>query len=625
MTVLALRMHSRIPVFLFLIMLTFSAEGQSKKYYWQQEVRYRMDVKMDVQTNQLTGRQTIRYKNNSPDVLNKVFFHLYLNAFQPGSAMDVRSRNIPDPDPRVGDRISQLKPDEIGYQNVLKLTQHGVALKHFTNGTILEVELAKPIKPGQSCNFEMEYIAQVPIQIRRNGRDNKEGIRYSMSQWYPKLCEYDEDGWHAHPYIGREFYGVWGDFDVRITIDADYVVAASGVLQNAREIGHGYAPEPKSKPDELTWRFIANNVHDFMWAADPDYIHNVHVTKDGVTLHTFYQDHTDFNANWEALPAIMEEAIEYINGHFGQYPYPTYSFIQGGDGGMEYPMATLITGQRPLKSLVGVALHELLHSWYQMVLGFDESHYAWMDEGFTDYAETRTTDYLISKGLLPGSTKTFPYEDTYKAYQSLVERGIEEPLSTHADHFNYNTAYSISAYIKGSVFLHQLEYVVGKNAFQKGMLRFYDAWKFKHPDADDFIRIMEKTSDLELDWYKEYMVYSVKTIDYAIDSVWDNGSTTNVLLSRSGGMPMPVDVQITFHNGNTIIHTIPLDIMRGAKFETDNAGMQAIVEADWNWVNPTYSLTLPYKFSDIQHLEIDPERKMADMDRLDNRWPAIQP
>lgn len=606
----------------FIIFIYNPGRAQSKKYYWQQHINYKMDVKLDVVTNQFSGKQIIRYKNNSPDVLNKVFFHLYLNAFQPGSEMDVRSRTIADPDPRVADRILHLDADEIGYQRIIKLTQNGSPVQHKTEGTILEVPLAKPVKPGQRATFVMEYEAQVPIQVRRNGRDNKEGIRYSMSQWYPKMCEYDEQGWHANPYVGREFYGVWGDFDVSITLDKDYVVAATGVLQNANETGHGYAPEPKSKPEKLTWRFIAKDVHDFVWAADPGFVHDVHTCADGLKLHTFYKTTPDYLENWKALPAIMEEAINFINPRYGKYPYPVYSFIQGGDGGMEYPMATLITGNRSLNSLVGVSVHELLHSWYQMVLGFDESHYAWMDEGFSDYVETQVMEYLRSKQLVPGEVKEFPYESSYKNYKDLVEQGIEEPLSTHADHFNYNTAYSIAAYIKGSLFLNQLNYVIGDEAFKKGMLDFFNAWKFKHPDANDFIRIMEKTSGLELDWYKEYMVYSTKTIDYSIDTFYKDNDITRIVLSRAGKMPMPVDLHVHLIDGSTIVYIIPLDIMRGAKNESLDNGEKMMILEDWTWVNPFYEIESSIPFDQIESITIDPSRRMADINRSDNVWPV---
>ncbi|HUR30318.1 MAG TPA: M1 family metallopeptidase [Saprospiraceae bacterium] len=607
---------------LFINAIPHDLFSQPSKYYWQQRINYKMDVNLDVNTNQFKGHQVIRYKNNSPDKLDRVFFHLYLNAFQPESEMDVRSRTIPDPDSRVGERILHLDFDEIGYQKIKQLSQNGTSLNFEVNGTILEVTLAKPILPGKTATFEMEYEAQVPLQVRRNGRDNKEGIRYSMSQWYPKMCEYDEKGWHADPYVAREFYGVWGDFDVSLTLNADYVVAATGVLQNSKLIGHGYAPEPKQKTQMLTWHFIAQNVHDFVWAADPDFIHNVHRCDDGLMIHTFYQETSEYSDNWKALPGIMEEAFRFINTHYGKYPYPVYSFIQGGDGGMEYPMATLITGNRSLRSLVGVSVHELLHSWYQMVLGFDESHYYWMDEGFTDYVEIKVTEHLKSKNLIPGELIQFPYEDTYASYANLVEQGIEEPLSTHADHFNFNSAYSIAAYVKGSVFLNQLEYVVGKDVFDKGMIDFFNAWKFKHPDDNDLIRVMENASGLELDWYKEYMIYSTKTIDYAVDSLYSENDKSIIRLIRVSKMPMPVDVAVKMKDGSVMNFTIPLDLMRGAKRESLPDGSNLVVLKDWNWVNPTYEFELNVPKHAIDTIIIDQSLRLADINRADNIWPV---
>jgi len=231
-------------------------------------------------------------------------------------------------------------------------------------GTTLECQLPNPIMPGEKVTFEMDFEAQVPLQIRRSGRDNSEGIEYSMSQWYPKMAEYDYQGWHANPYVGREFYGIWGDFDIKITIDSSYVIGGSGYLQNPEEIGHGYlAPDKKlkrPKGDKLTWHFIAPDVHDFMWAADPDYTHVTYPGPDDLTLHFFYQADSSTEA-WELLPEYTAKAFEIMNKTFGKYPYKQYSVVQGGDGGMEYPMSTLITGQRELRSLVGVTVHEMNH------------------------------------------------------------------------------------------------------------------------------------------------------------------------------------------------------------------------------------------------------------------------
>src|SRR5699024_7117030 len=235
-----------------------------------------MEVEMDVNSHQFFGKQHLVYYNNSPDTLHKVYYHLFLNAFQPNSMMDVRSRTIADPDTRVASRIQHLTSEEIGYQKVKKLKQDGKSVKFEEDGTILEVLLAKPILPNSKTVLEMEFQAQVPLQIRRTGRHNAEGIAYSMAQWFPKMVEYDYEGWHANPYVGREFHGVWGDFDVKITIDSAYTVAGTGYLQNAHEIGHGYTDgevKPKVKKGKLTWHFKATDVHDFVWAADPNYIH----------------------------------------------------------------------------------------------------------------------------------------------------------------------------------------------------------------------------------------------------------------------------------------------------------------------------------------------------------------
>lgn len=604
-----------------ILCISFPLFSQPGPDYWQQEIRYQMDVRLDVHTDRLSARQEITYKNNSPDVLHELFFHLYFNAFQPGSEMDVRSMTIPDPDPRIGDRISQLTPREQGYQKILRITQGATDLAFSVDGTILRVKPAKPIAPGKTIRLSMAYEAQVPLQIRRNGRDNIEGIRYSMAQWYPKMCEYDRSGWHTDPYIAREFYGVWGDFDVTISLDSAYTVAATGQLQNASSMGHGYGGQAQQKTAMTTWRFKASRVHDFVWAADPDYVHEVFTGKTGLVFHTFYQDHEIFTRAWQQLPAIMDEVYAFIREHFGPYPYSHFSIIQAGDGGMEYPMATLITGERPLGSLVGVTVHEFLHSWFYGVLGFNESLYYWMDEGFDNYAEILVMNHLKAKGLLHGTPDEFPFDGDFKNYYAIHTRGIEEPLSTHADHFAYNTAYGFAAYGKGSIFLHQLEYVIGSEPFRKGLLLFYDAWKFKHPDATDFIRIMEKVSGLQLDWYQQYMVYTTKTIDYTVDSLFEKDGQTHVTLVNLGKMPMPVDVEIREKNGKSTWLTIPIDLMRGAKSAADPQGRAYTVMPEWNWVDPVYGFVLPVPVQSLERITIDPLRRMADMDRTNNEWP----
>ncbi len=595
--------------------------GLAQADRWQQKAMYEMDIDFDDTRHQFEGTQRLIYINNSPDELTKVFYHLYYNAFQPGSMMDVRSRTIEDPDRRVGSRIYNLDTHEMGFTQVKTLTQNGIPVEFKDNGTILEVTLKQPIAPNGIAIFDMEFLSQVPLQIRRTGRDNAEGIAYSMSQWYPKMCEYDYQGWHANPYVGREFHGIWGDFNVKITIDKKYVIGGTGYLQNPDEIGKGYETGSSvvqtSRADKLTWHFIAPNVHDFVWAADQDYVHTKRQAKDGPMMHFFYQKNNKTTDNWEALPKIMDKAFTFINKHCGKYPYDQYSFIQGGDGGMEYPMATLITGERTLGSLVGVSVHELMHSWYQMILGTNESLYAWMDEGFTSYVSAEVMDHLRATRTIPGDKADNPQSGNYGGYFALAMSGKEEPMTTHADHFMSNFAYSRAAYSKGAVYMAQLGYIIGQENLQAGLLKYYDTWKFKHPNSNDFIRIMEQQSGLELDWYKEYWVGSTHQINYAIKGLAENSNgKTQVSIDKLGVMPMPLDVTVTYTNGQKEVFYIPLRMMRGEK--PAEGGIKRTVLEDWPWTHPSYTFLIPAEKAKISSVEIDTSERMADLDRTDN-------
>ncbi len=572
---------------------------------------------MDVEKHQFSGKQKIVYTNNSPDTLTKVFYHLFFNAFKPGSMMDVRSRTIPDADSRVADRISKLKPEEEGFHIVKKLSQDGKDLTFHIQGTILEVKLATPILPGAKAEFMMDFYSQVPLQVRRSGRNNAQGIDYSMTQWYPKLAEYDYEGWHADPYVGREFYGVWGDFDVKISIDKKYVLGGTGYLQNPNEIGHGYAtPNVEVKQplgEKLTWHFVAPQVHDFAWAADPDYIHDVKQVPNGPTLHFLYQP--DTTGHWARLENEMVEAFHIMNNKFGKYPYKQFSTIQGGDGGMEYPMATLITSGRTYGGLLSVTIHEAFHNWYYGVLATNESKYPWMDEGFTSYAQ----DYVLN--ALREYENPNPHAGDITRMAELHANNLQEPLSTHADHFSTNYCYGISSYVKGSAFLMQLEYMVGKEAFWKGMKRYFNEWGFKHPTPNDFIRVMEKTSGLELNWFMDLWVGTTQHIDYSIDDLEkEKKGKTIVELKRVGPFPMPLDIKVVDKDGNTYWYYIPVGLMRGEK-PADEGQESRIILPDWEWTNPTYSIELDIKKRKIESIVIDPSTRLADLNSLNGIYP----
>lgn len=611
----------------------FSAAFSQNVGYWQQKVDYKMEVSMDIKTYQYKGKQELVYTNNSPDTLRKVFYHLYNNAFQPGSEMDMRLQSIKDPDGRmvdkikVGDktttesRISKLKPSEIGYLHISNFKQNGITTTAKEVETILEVTLSKPILPGMTTTFTLDFEGQVPVQIRRSGRNNKEGVELSMSQWYPKMAEFDFEGWHADPYIAREFHGVWGNFDVKITIDKNYILGGTGYLQNANEIGYNYQEKGvivkiSKKIKTLTWHFNAPMVHDFTWAADKNYIHDVVQTDFGTTLHFLYKNNLKILENWKNAQPKTVALMRYFNTIVGKYPYQQYSVIQGGDGGMEYAMCTLILGEGTFEGLVGVIAHEMGHSWFQHVLATNESKHGWMDEGFTSFIEDLVINEMAEK-------KTDnPFVGSYKSYINLANSGKEQPLSTHADRFDENRSYSIASYSKGELFLTQLEYLIGKENLMKTVRRYYDEFKFKHPTPNDIKRTAERVSGANLDWYLIDWTQTTNTIDYAIknvESASDSVQRTGISLQRIGRMPMPIDLLIEYTDGTKESFYIPLRMM---VFEKENPTPQIkrTVLKDWAWGNPNYFFEIPKSKTAIRKVTIDPSGLMADIKHENNSY-----
>lgn len=603
---------------------------------WQQHIDYKINAALNVQTNIIKGTENIVYTNNSPDTLRKIYFHMYWNAFQPNSVMDLRSRELgkttftsrrgtqmQDWDPRVRDRIQQLKPEEIGYQRISQITIAGKAQQLIDHETILEVVLTQAILPKSSVSLSLNFEAQVPKQIRRSGRDNAEGVRFSMSQWYPKMVEYDYQGWNTNPYIAREFYGVWGNYDVNLTLDKNYMVAATGVLQN-----------PTAAADasgNKTWNFKGSNIHDFVWAADDHFKHLSKEVRKGLTLHVYYKEKdAQADSAWANVLWAAEKVLPYMEKKFGAYPYPQYSFIQGGDGGMEYAMATLLKGPS-----LGTAFHEWMHSWYQHILGTNESLFPWMDEGFTSFGEeaisywyeenhATNSPYLSEKAKaqlkaaheVAKTQLPLVQAGNYAGYYGLVKSGFEEPMSTHSDHYNTNMAYSSAAYSKGATFLGVLGYIISDSLRDKTLLNYYNIWKFKHPNANDFTRVAEKTSGIQLQWFKEYWVNSTKTVDYGLNDIQAGEKGAILSIQRVGKMPMPVEVYVTYKDGSSETHYMPLDLMlSGKKAEAANW----ITHAEWKWTAPTYSFELSKPISQLKSIEIDPSQRMPDVNRTNNK------
>jgi len=613
-------------ILLALSVFAFTLNAIAQDNPWQQQADYQMNVTMDVKNFQYKGTQKLTYTNNSPDTLRVVFYHLYFNAFQPNSEMDSKLQSIPDPDRRMVNnlgtdknpiyqsRIAKLSPSEIGLLRITAMSQDGQKATFYHESTILKVTLPTPILPHSKTVLDMTFEGQVPVMIRRAGRNSPDGVALSMAQWYPKMVAYDHQGWHTTEYLGREFYGVWGNFDVKITLDKTYVVAGSGVLQNPNEMGCGYENKgvkiPQTKAKTKTWHFVAERVHDFTWAADPQFTHDKHTLTDGKTIHFFYKKYPE---NWKRIQPDMLKVFDYFNTLIGKYPWPQYSFIQGGDGGMEYAMCTLMEGGKKYESLVGTAIHELAHAWFQHLLATDEAAYPWMDEGFTSYIQTLAEQQVLH--LIP--TTNYPFTKAYNGYLNLVKSGLQEPTITHSDRYATNYAYSIAAYYKGQLFLTQLDYLMGNEALMKTLKRYYREYAFKNPTPNDFIRIAEKVSGMQLQWFLNEFMQTDHVADYAIDKVEAKGNKTAITLKRLERLPLSIDLFVTDKAGKTQYVYVPLRMTYGEKPNTYPNYPRTVVPA-WGWSNLTYTFELDMPLNNIQSIVLDPNNRSVDINRENN-------
>ena len=606
-----------------LLTIVFSAISifsfSQQNAYYQQSAKYKMDIDIDAQNFTYQGNQTLTYINNSPDELKVVYFHLYWNAFKPNSMMDQRVQSQgKNGDSRLQtngvSRLASIPKEEEGAQNIHWIKQNGKALKFEIQETIMKVELNTPIKPNSSTTFTMEWDAVIPQQIRRSGRNNREGIDMSMTQWYPKIAEYDYDGWATFDYIGREFHAPFADFEVNIKIDKDYIIGAGGTLENPLEV-KGYDQNANIKSDsknKATWKWTAKNILDFAFAADRDYTVESFTILDGPKIYYVYQK-SEKTQLWEQSKPYVTKFFQLMNATLGRYAYPSYAFIQGGDGGMEYGMCTLMLGEgRTLEGLVGLMVHEGGHSWNQQMLAYNESVRPWMDEGFTSYYD----DLIMHQLFPPKEPVANPFVNSIKSYVNFTKTGKEEPAVWLADHHDGGNAYSIASYVKGEVFLVQLGYIVGEQNLSLIMKEFFNQWKMKHPTERDFLHIAQKTSGMDLKWFQHYWINTTKTIDYAIKNVKYEANSTTITLENKGSIPMPIDFSILTKDKKVVNYQIPMSMTHVWKSKDIYGDFNTLDY--WKWTQKEYTFTIPYNKSQISALGIDFSQRLADVNPEDN-------
>ena len=605
----------------FFLLLTFFSglfSAQQNAYY-QQYAKYKMDIDVDAQNFTYTGNQTLTYTNNSPDELKVVYFHLYWNAFKAGSMMDQRvAGQAKNGDSRLQvngiSRLASIPVEEEGAQNIHWIKQNGKDLKFEIQETIMKVVLDKPLKPNSSTTFTMNWDAVIPKQIRRAGRNNREGIDMTVTQWYPKIAEYDYDGWATFDYVGREFHAPFSDYEINIKIDKEYVIGAGGTLENPSEV-KGYDQKASVKADKdnkATWKWTAKNMLDFAWAADRDYTVENFTILDGPKVFYVYQK-SEKTKLWQESQPYVTKFFQIMNASFGRYPYPSYSFIQGGDGGMEYGMCTMILGEATsLKGLLGLMIHEGGHSWNQQIMAYNESMRPWMDEGFTSYYES----LVMHQILPPKEPEANPFVGSITNYRNFVKRGIEEPAVWFGDHHDNGSAYSFSTYVKGELFLVQLGYIMGEQNLTATMKEFYRQWNLKHPTDRDFLHIAQKVSGMDLKWFQNYWINTTKTIDYSVKNVEYGETSTTITLENKGQVPMPIDFSILTKDKKVVNYQIPLNMTHVWKTQDIYGDFRTLNY--WPWTQKEYTLTIPYTKSQISALGIDFSQRLADVNVADN-------
>ncbi|MDP4220982.1 MAG: M1 family metallopeptidase, partial [Bacteroidota bacterium] len=637
-----------------IIALLFFVVSQSAAQpadYWQQHVSYTISGTLIDSIHSFDGKLAVVYTNNSPDTLHEVWFHLYYNAFQPGSMMDERAKALNDRG--VAEKIEHYKRSDWGGQTISKVSVPVALIPASTEvrwdqpmkdldfkitGTSMKVILEKPLAPNSSVTLFMPFFVQIPLLTRRGGWMNADGIKYSMSQWYPKICEYDREGWHHQEYVAREFYGVWGDFDVTMTVPSKYCVGSTGQCQNPEEVGWGYdqiargVKKGKVYPDSvasaqhspfLTWHFKASNVHDFAWVAH-EYIHEWDTWSDTITVHCLYKPSED--AAWKDA---MPNTFFMLNHHshkVGWYQYRNFTNTHAGDGGMEYPQL-IMDGS----ASSGLIAHEGGHQWFYGMLGNNETRYAFLDEGFTEFIEMTCQEAHYGRNQRehgvderPWLSRMFiPETDTrrnyYAPYLDLATSGYEEPLTIPHDWFREGVNAG-QVYFKTLAGLAQLEYVLGDSMFWAGMKEYFRRWHFKHPTLNDFKRTMQDVSGADLDYYFDEWFASTRTIDYAatgLESEKQSDGTykTTVKLRNKDLGVAPIDLTLHYEDGSTGIATIPLAVNQDAAYRKPEAGR--LFFPGWDWVRPTYkgSITTP---KEVSWYEIDTSCRLMDLNRRNN-------
>lgn len=606
-------------------------------YAWQQQANYKIQANLNDSSKTIEGVMQFAYFNNSPFVLEKLYFNLYPNAFQPQSYLDLKNRAEHDYS------MADLKEKDSAWCRILHIEEAGAQpLDYQPDNTIMAVSLNHPLNPGDSLQLKIQF------QTRFGANSYRMQVRngqFVATQWYPKVCVYDDHGgWHLDQHFGSEFYGEFGTFDVEITLAADFIVGATGILTNQNEVlpdsllkkldiknfkskssGSDNASLLNIKKGETkTWKYLAENVHDFAWTADRKFRIGT-AQWENVTIYALAKESNA--ANWQDAAAVGARVIALFSRHFGRYPYPQMT-LADVDQGMEYPMIVMVGGKSPTYN--GLFYHEIGHNWFYGVVANNETAYPALDEGFTVYLTDFALDSLedpltyqeddiswyLQKFYRPDPNfRTSTMKETIRT----IKTGFEEKVLTHSDHCQDWTSYRHVAYNKPAATLHLLQGALGDSIFFNVMQAYFERWKFRHPYPDDFQKVAEEVSGRNLSWFFEQCWKSTKTCDYAFSGLSNrklapDAYKTTIEIKRRGEIYMPVDLELTLADGSRRRYTIPVD-----EWSKKAAGVEVLPRwIGWNDWQRTYRTTLQLPQKAKKGI-IDPELRMLDVNYLNNQ------
>jgi len=591
---------------------TRSASGAPGPRYWQQRADYTLQATLDTGTNVLRGQGKIYYVNHSPETLEYVWVQLDQNLFAPNSVSGVLNQ---PPLRFAGGVVFDFSGK--GFVAGITVDRFATAGRPLTTkvfGTMMRVELPRPLRPELSITFDIAW--HFPIPPYGGGRMGRVGSRfYELGQWYPRMAVYDDvHGWNTLPFLGAgEFYLEYGDFDVSLTVPAGFQLTATGMLANPSAVRtaqegsrvarafatpgqvvqvitrqEAIANATRHVPGTKTWRFTASAVRDFAWATGAGLRWDASVWN-GTLVQTFY--HPDATP-WEESNNMLRFAVRHFSGALGQYPWPQISAIEGLVEGMEYPMVIFCPSLQKREDQYWVLMHELGHQWFPMQVGSDERRYPWMDEGFNTFA-----DYDAAEAFFKGTA----YGDTVRrellgAYATTAIAGSEQPMITKPDEVRelYWTAYQ-----KPALMLSILrESVIGREEFDRAFREYVRRWKNKHPQPADFFRTMSNLTGRDLDWFWRGWIYTTARLDQAVDSVRAGGETTFLYVSNRGQMVLPVTLDLQYADGTKETRSLPVEMWDlGSRF--------------------TYRLANGKRLASVV---IDPQRFYPDIARDNNSW-----